>query len=92
MADEHTPTTERVRDLFTWAYAWRPTDEPGSTDLSRLRASNQAEFDRWLAAYEASIRERIAQDINDKTPDGRKSQAFCAGMDRAARIARGATR
>lgn len=62
MSDEYTPTTERVRDLFTWAYAWRTEDstdgdEP-ETDLSGLRASNRAEFDRWLAEHDREVAER----------------------------------
>jgi hypothetical protein len=42
-------------------------------------------------AVSAAIREQIAAEIEAATPDGKRSQAFCAGMDRAARIARGAT-
>jgi len=45
------------------------------------------DFDRMIESVRAEERERIAHNIAAKTPDGRKSAAFCAGMDRAARIA-----
>lgn len=57
---ERTPSTERVRDLYSWAFAWRISDdlEAGETDLSGLRATQRAEFDRWLAGV---IREAKAE-------------------------------
>jgi len=42
-----------------------------------------------LTAALPILREQIAREVEARTPDGRKSQAFCAGMDRAARIVRG---
>lgn len=54
------------------------------------------EFDAWLASHNAAVEQAvriaIARDIERLTPDGRRSQAFCAGMDRAARIAEGDNR
>lgn len=40
---------------------------------------------------ERAVRDTIVRDIERLTPDGRRAQAFCAGMDRAARIAREGT-
>jgi len=48
-------STERVGDLFAWAYAWRSEDDPSATDLSGLRASNRAEFDTWLAEHDRAL-------------------------------------
>lgn len=73
MADGYTPTTERVRDLFTWAYAWRTKDDADDTDLSKVRASNRAEFDRWLAEHDREVR---AKAIEDAAADILKAQHF----------------
>lgn len=47
--------TDRVRDLYSWAYAWRVDDGDGDTDLSGLRARQAAEFDAWLEAHDTEI-------------------------------------
>lgn len=67
---EYTPTTEQVREEYSI------TVIDGTVLPSRARA-----FDRWLAAYEAEVRERITQDI-----------ARAVGEGTASDIARGATR
>jgi len=46
----NTLTTERIRDGYSSAYVGR-------------RKKFEAEFDRWLASYEAQVREQIAQEI-----------------------------
>ncbi len=94
--DEYTPTTDEVRERPTIALAreiagW-DQDAPGTTRISHWAVNLAAHLlDKGYAHAEsvrAEERERIAQAIKAKTPDGRKSQAFCAGMDRAVRIAR----
>jgi len=67
MTAEYTPTTKRVRDLFTWAYAWRTADYPedGDVDLSVLRARNRAEFDRWLAGHDREVSAKAVEDAAD---------------------------
>jgi hypothetical protein len=50
-----TDTTARIRDLFTWAYAWRTADDADETDLSSLRASNREQFDVWLAEHDREV-------------------------------------
>ncbi|TFD27464.1 hypothetical protein [Cryobacterium cryoconiti] len=59
----------RIRNLYTIAYAWRTRDylEDGHTDLSGLRAKQQAEFDLALAEHdqemaEAASRQAVALD------------------------------
>ncbi|MBE7701235.1 hypothetical protein H9623_13110 [Oerskovia sp. Sa1BUA8] len=70
---EYTPTTDVVRAEY-----W----EHGAYRYGRARGDEfEAEFDRWLAAHEAEVRERIAQDI-----------ARAVGEGTASDIARGATR
>lgn len=54
-------TTKKVRNLYSFATAWRAEDNEKTRRL-------QAEFDRWLAQYEADLRERIANDI-EALPD-----------------------
>jgi hypothetical protein len=48
-------STQRVRDLYSWAYAWRTKDGEDDTDLSSVRAANRAEFDAWLTAHDADL-------------------------------------
>jgi len=74
---EYTPSFERVRDVYSWAYAWRTRDnvDEGESDLSGLRESNRAEFDRSLAAHDAAVRsDQIEKDITitlaEKLTDG----------------------
>jgi hypothetical protein len=61
-----TLTTERIRNLYTWAYAWRTADDPDEGDLSAVRASNAAEFDAWLAAHDAEVAATTAASIVTK--------------------------
>ena len=91
MADQYAPTTDEVRD--TWAF--------GTTRGADMR-EGLAEFDRWLAAYEAEVRERIAQDIEAHEAERRRLgmsapkrgrvDPISFAYEHAARIARGATR
>jgi hypothetical protein len=53
---KRTLTTERVADLYAWAFAWRSSDDAGSTNLSGLRTSNRAEFDTWLAEHDRAVK------------------------------------
>src|SRR5690554_4888708 len=57
LMSDYTPTMARIEDMYAWAYAWRTQDDPGDdeTDLSHLRASQRAEFQRALAAHERKI-------------------------------------
>ena len=75
---EYTPTDDEVR------VAWI---------LSRDYAHG-AEFDRWLAAHDAEVAERIAQDIEDIPGRDVAGHPHVAGYVRAhaARIAREAGR
>lgn len=84
---EYMPTTDQVRE------AW--VDQTG---IASRRQMHRDDFNRWLAAYEAEVRERIAQDIEAATPtredlgEGGLTLGAREGMIRAASIARGATR
>ena len=51
----YTVSTKHICNLYTIAYAWRSEDPQGGTDLSGLRDSNAAEFERWLAAHDAEV-------------------------------------
>ena len=71
MADEYTPTTTEVREVVMG----------GADRWTMTRRERGEALDRFLAAYEAEVRERIAQDI-----------ARAVGEGTASDIARGATR
>lgn len=60
MTEGYTPSFDRVRDLYSWAYAWRTEDGEDDTDLSGLRKSNRAEFDRAVAEHDAEVLEVLA--------------------------------
>ena len=62
MSDDYTPTTEQVREAFRTAVL-----HPDDIDLDDAPGQ---EFDRYLAAHDAEIREQIAREI-----DARASQA-----------------
>lgn len=66
MTGPRTLTTDRIRDLYSWACAWRTEDDAteGESDLSGMRTSQRAEFDRWLAAHEAEVVGRILDRID----------------------------
>lgn len=83
MADEYTPTTDEVREV--WVQEQDITHGEGAD-------FHAAEFDRWLAAHEAEVRERIAQDIEADAMHCAPSDHGCFACTNAARIARGATR
>jgi hypothetical protein len=53
-------TTDRIRNLYSWAFAWRTSDdvEHGETDLSAVRDKQRAEFDRWLADRDKEVAAR----------------------------------
>lgn len=53
----------RIRNLYTIAYAWRTHDylEDGHTDLSGLRAKQQAEFDVALAEHDQEVAEAASR-------------------------------
>ena len=53
--EEYTPSMDRVRHLY--ARIIRPD---GTVELASRR---QKEFDRWLAAHDRELRERIAREI-----------------------------
>lgn len=59
MADEYTPTTTEVREVVMGA-----ADRWTMTHRERGEA-----LDRFLAAHEASIRERIAEEILAREPE-----------------------
>ena len=77
---EYTPTTEEVATRFV-----------GTARTPDHAFALGAAFDRFLAAREAEVRERIAQDIEAVDPIEWALAGQRAGED-AARIARGATR
>lgn len=92
--DEYTPTTEQV--CIVWVERTR------SAAVGTSRADQEAAFDRWLAARDAEVAERIAQVIREvaaKAPvmsheNGYPVQAVPKAelLDLAARIAREAGR
>lgn len=53
---------ERVRDLYSFATAWRAEDAEGQRDMSALRESNRAEFDAALAEHERATAEKAWQE------------------------------
>jgi hypothetical protein len=79
-------STERVGDLFAWAYAWRSEDDPSGTDLSGLRASNRAEFDTWLAAHDAEVKADALEAATVRTVELATAAEMEALPDRAAVI------
>lgn len=66
MTGPRTLTTDHIRDLYSWACAWRTEDDAteGESDLSGMRTSQRAEFDRWLAAHEAEVVGQILDRID----------------------------
>lgn len=55
--EEREPVTiDRVRDMYSWATAWRADDLTDRPDLERLRERNRAEFDAAMSAHDARIR------------------------------------
>ena len=90
---DYTPTTDEVRDR----YAWGRSDVEYGPD-----AEAEAEFNQWLAEhdatvradYEEAVRERIAQEIEERAPSPGTAYANAGsayergGMLRAARIVR----
>jgi hypothetical protein len=48
-------STDRVRNLYSWAYAWRTEDDGDETDLSATRERQRVEFDAWLRAHDAEV-------------------------------------
>ena len=54
MTDQpYTPTTDRIRDLFTFAVAWDA--EPTKPHIFAMQENARDEFDRWLAERDAAI-------------------------------------
>lgn len=60
-------STERIRNLYSWAYAWRSEDhlEGGDADLSRLRETNRVEFDSWLAEHDRTVADAVLSAAED---------------------------
>ena len=58
-----TPTTELVRKAYVHAYAPQQFFGPVA---SADRASLGDDFDRWLAAHDAELREQIAREIETR--------------------------
>lgn len=67
MPADYTPTMERIAQMYSWAYAWRTDDdvEGGDTDLSAVRASQRAEFDRALAAHDTQLQQQTLNNTAD---------------------------
>jgi len=83
---EYTPSFARVRDLYSWAYAWRTKDSEGETDLSGLRESNRAEFDRAMQTHDREVAAKAlrnaAERYNDEThPESMRWNPLTAGSD-----------
>ena len=57
MASEYTPTTEKVREYYVQAKL--PNTSRTTVAIKRLGA----EFDRWLAARDAELIERLADEM-----------------------------
>ena len=90
---DYTPTTDEVRGAYVSA---RSEEEFAASYLSQF----EPEFDRWLAAHDAELREQIAAEIEADPKStflaGRAETsltshelAIWSGMRRAARVARG---
>lgn len=96
MADEYTPTTDQVRDAWTYA----------STGGESERTDSEARdlFNRWfeseLEAARQGVREQIAQDIEAEAERmillsdvwTRGEERHLDGLGRAIQIVRGTTR
>ena len=88
---ENTPTTDEVRETYERARYYLD-DMPEEGDSYR---AGGGEFDRWLAAHDRELRERIAREIEVLLiglDAGRGSEVIAAhdsALSRAARIARG---
>ena len=55
--DDYTPSTEDVRESYTYFRGTIPTVEHG------------AEFDRWLAAHDAEVREQTLDALRPEYSD-----------------------
>jgi hypothetical protein len=62
--DKSTPTTDRIRNMYSWAYAWRTADDEGETDLNSLRGTLRAEFDGWLAEHDRAVLSEAADALD----------------------------
>lgn len=76
---EHTPTTECVREFYVKVQA--------SVLIDGDWEAKEAEFDRWLAAHEQQLRERIAAEIEKHVAE--HDAPWNGALDLAAEIARG---
>lgn len=90
--DEYTPITEDVRRGYAYSRVLHYYFDGGDEE----NAKGLREFDRWLAAHDAEMRERVAQEIEaDWDREGCGERDFCHGWvhanQSAARIARGET-
>lgn len=88
--DEYTPTDDEVRSMFCIGIS----DPTNPSPVSAREAYDG--YDRWLAARDAKIAERIAQAIEVGQNVGYGDQGYADGYKhasvRAARIAREARR
>ena len=78
MAD-YTPTTDQVRDFYVKFQS--------SVLIDGDWEAKEAEFDRWLAAHEQQLRERIAAEIEKH--EAEHDDPWNGALDLAAEIARG---
>lgn len=79
---DYTPTMARIEDMYAWAYAWRTQDEPGDgeTDLSHLRETQRAEFQRALARHDRKIAAEALRGAADAF-EAAHLNLDCAGPD-----------
>ena len=87
--DEYTPTTGQLR--HAWCHFPPPAGEPVARTVSDRRA---AEFERWLAAHDAEVREEVALKVEAVTLDGLAMHANTARavVRHMARVVRGGQR
>lgn len=83
---EYTPTITEVRGSYVVHNFRDCHSRPGEAEHQSVNQFG-AEFDRWLAAHDAELREQIAQEIESERGAGNAFRD--ATLDRAAAIARG---
>ena len=69
MTDPYTPTTEEVRHRFTVRAPYGQRESSGQ------------DFDRWLAAHDAQVREDAAKDMREAAAVAAESSTNPAGFD-----------
>ena len=86
MSNEHTPTTDRIRDLFSFAVAWDA--EPTEPHIIATQEKALAQFDRMIAQTIAAAKAeayREAQQIiaGDMTIDEQRGRRGADKIDAA---------